>query len=237
MKVARTRVRGGALTRRLFGSGLQQAWQIFGGAGGRLQRSDRRHRLRNHTAFGRGCPDRGRREAVWRSGGLAVWRSGGLAVWRSGGLAVWRSGGQAVRRSGGQAVRRSGGQAVRRSGGQAVRKDRWRGRRGHRRHEGSARRRLMPVRACERGPALRREPGCSCAIRLESLHVASVKAMHQSAVSHVPPIQGDTTPRFRIRFPRTIGFHRDVRLIAPCRRSNATSSCGPKRLTAGHAST
>jgi hypothetical protein len=204
MKEARRRVPGGALTRRRCASGLQQARQILGGAGGRLQRSDRRHRLRNHTAFGRGCPDRGRREAV--------------------------------RRSGGQAVRRSGGQAVRRSGGQAVRKDRWRGRRGHRRHEGSARR-LTPVRAYERGPALRREPGCSCAIRLESLHVASVKAMHQSAVSHVPPIQGDTTPRFRIRFPRTIGFHRDVRLIAPCRRSNATSSCGPKRLTAGHAST
>ncbi|VWC67927.1 hypothetical protein BLA18109_02262 [Burkholderia lata] len=84
MKVVRRRVRRGALTRRLFASGLQQAWQIFDGVGGRLQRSDRRHRLRNHTAFGRGYLDRGRREAVWRSGGLAVWRSGGLAVWRSG---------------------------------------------------------------------------------------------------------------------------------------------------------
>ncbi|VWB19776.1 hypothetical protein BLA13014_00635 [Burkholderia aenigmatica] len=34
MKVVRTWVRGDALTRRRFAFGLQQAWQIFGGAGG-----------------------------------------------------------------------------------------------------------------------------------------------------------------------------------------------------------
>ena len=44
-------------------------------------------------------------------------------------------------------------------------------------------------------------------------------------------------PFRRIRFARTIGFARDVRLIVPRKRSNATSSCAPKRLAAGHAST
>ena len=196
MKGVRRRVRGGALTRRLFASGLQQAWQIFGGAGGSYI----------EAIAGIVCGIILRSvEGTWigeARGGLAVWRSGGLAVW----------------------------------------KDRWRGRRGARPVWALTARRLSapPPDARSRlrtRPALRRERGCSCAIRLESLYVASAKAMHQSAVSHVPPIQGDTTPRFRIRFPRTIGFHRDVRLIAPCRRSNATSSFGPNRLTAGHAST
>jgi len=59
MKVVGTRVRGGALTRRLFASGLQQAWQFFGDAGGQWRRSGRRHRLRNHTAFGRWRRNRG----------------------------------------------------------------------------------------------------------------------------------------------------------------------------------
>ncbi|VWB78989.1 hypothetical protein BLA6860_03730 [Burkholderia lata] len=205
MKVVRTRVRSGALTRRLFASGLQQAWQIFDGAGGRLQRSDRRHRLRNHTAFGRGCLDRGRREAVWRSGGLAVWRSGGLAVWRSG--------------------RIDGVEGVARALC------------GRRRHDGPARRRLTPVHACERGQVFQLTQGRSCRIRLESLRIASKKAMRQPALSPCSPNQGVTTPRFRIRFPRTIGFQRDVRLIALRRCSNATSSFDPNRQTAGHAST
>lgn len=189
MKVVRTRVRNGALTRRLFASGLQQAWQIFDGADGRLQRSDRRHRLRNHTAFGRGCLDRGRREAGGRSGRI----DGVEGVTRA--LC------------------------------------------GRRRHDGPARRRLTPVHACEWGQVFRLTQGRSCRIRLESLRIASKKAMRQPALSPCSPNQGVTTPRFRIRFPRTIGFQRDVRLIALRRCSNATSSFDPNRQTAGHAST